>query len=748
MPVLNFPANPASQTPPNVYSPTSSPASTSNSVTYIWDGVKWESAGAAASAITQVSGKSPITVDNSDPANPIVGADDYVYTGGVPQTLPERLEQYVSVLDYGADPTGADDSASAIENALNSNPQKKVFFPKGTYRVTRTLSIINTTYAMVGERTERAQNGPSTGFNNAVTIDFEGAAGSWIVDKVVTGSATATVGPYVHENINFETGDANGFRFGDESITVSDTGSGADSQAYNFGVIFKQCNLQGATAFQSEDASDGRVTRLGTTAVNLVKGFESVFEDVSFKNFGTGLRFYGCDKPVIDRVRGQAEVCIDCIGSGSFTVQNVIENFQSEGWKFCAIRNDNVGMAVNNLRLEGNKGQSGTAPVNGMGVFVLPQVTDPVRASVNGGSLQVVFPTGMNDIIIPGLSLLELETETGDVYRVMADTVQGRNVYVSGGYFRFIEYLQFVQVRRIHGYGVLHYQSSFGTEVTNASVNVYNNCPAFVYKSSRSSMHITNATTESGNSGNNACVALGNMPGETFYMNPQLCLTSCSALLTPEEPNPYIVSTNFADANGDPGNSNNSKRPTGDIYNELRTVRRQWVYTPHTMGLTRNNQNKVTWRKLDGDANTDQSSWAWVLEPTITEANVLRITDETLPSVNIGYIGIEIRVRAKSGNSTTISVNAEGNGGGNILNAEPITELGGIVTIKRRRPTQWFGPRTTDTGLKITTSGTAYITGVVITQYYPTDNTYLMSPDSTVFNITVANDGTLSATPV
>ena len=86
MPVLNFPANPASQTPINVYSPTSSPASTSNSVTYVWDGVKWNSAGAVASAITQVTGESPITVDNSDPANPVVGIDGrFQYTTSVAQ---------------------------------------------------------------------------------------------------------------------------------------------------------------------------------------------------------------------------------------------------------------------------------------------------------------------------------------------------------------------------------------------------------------------------------------------------------------------------------------------------------------------------------------------------------------------------------------------------------------------------------------------------------------------------------------
>lgn len=741
MPVLNFPANPASQTPINVYSPTSSPASTSNSVTYIWDGVKWNSAGAVASAITQVTGESPITVDNSDPANPIVGADNYVYPGGSSQTLQNRLEQYVSVLAYGADPTGANNSATAIENALNGNPTKKVFFPAGTYRITRTLSITNTTYTMVGERNERAQNGPATGFSNAVTIDFQGLEDTWLVDQVTTGSSTATVGPYVHENINFETGDANGFRFGDEGIAVSDSGSGSDSQAYNFAVIFKQCNLQGATAFQSEDLADGTVTRLETTAVNLVKGFECVFEDVSFRNFGTGLRFFACDKPVINRVRGQAEVCIDCVGSGSFTVQNVIENFQSEGWKFCAIRNDNVGMAINNLRLEGNRGQSGSTPVNGMGVFELPGVT----ASVQAGSLEVLFSKGVNNIIIPKLSLLELETNSGYVIEVMAESVSNKRVVVTGGYFRFAEAMVFTKVRRIHGYGVLHYQSSFGTEITNASVNVYHDCPAFVYRSSRSSMHITNATNESGNSGSNKCVALGNMQGEGSYMNPQLVLNSCSALLTPREPNIYVVSTNFFDVYG---NAAVQKRPDSDSFDNVRVVQRQWIYTPRTSGVTKLGQTQLTFKKVGGDPNTNQSDYAWDLEDSIQEPRTVRIIDETLPSVDVGYIGIEIRVRAKSGNSTTLTVNAEGVGGGTILNAEPITNEWSTIAIKRVLPAQWKGAKTTQTGLKLTTSDGAYVAGVVITQYLPTDNTYLMSPDNTIFNISVANDGTLSATSV
>ena len=41
---LNFPANPAGQTPVNTYSPSSTPDATSNGATYIWDGAAWTGA--------------------------------------------------------------------------------------------------------------------------------------------------------------------------------------------------------------------------------------------------------------------------------------------------------------------------------------------------------------------------------------------------------------------------------------------------------------------------------------------------------------------------------------------------------------------------------------------------------------------------------------------------------------------------------------------------------------------------------
>jgi hypothetical protein len=61
-------------------------------------------------------------------------------TGAVGRTVHEKLQEFVSVKDFGADPTGVADSTAAIQAAINSNPAE-VFFPEGTYRITSLLYI-------------------------------------------------------------------------------------------------------------------------------------------------------------------------------------------------------------------------------------------------------------------------------------------------------------------------------------------------------------------------------------------------------------------------------------------------------------------------------------------------------------------------------------------------------------------------------------------------------------------------------
>lgn len=52
-------------------------------------------------------------------------------TGAVTTTVQAKLRQYVSVIDFGADPTGAADATTAFTNAQTAN--KNIYIPPGTY---------------------------------------------------------------------------------------------------------------------------------------------------------------------------------------------------------------------------------------------------------------------------------------------------------------------------------------------------------------------------------------------------------------------------------------------------------------------------------------------------------------------------------------------------------------------------------------------------------------------------------------
>ena len=68
-------------------------------------------------------------------------------TGATTRTVKSKLQESVSVLDFGADPTGVADSTTAIQNAVNT--AHRVFFPEGTYK-TGSIAIPSNT-ALIGE---------------------------------------------------------------------------------------------------------------------------------------------------------------------------------------------------------------------------------------------------------------------------------------------------------------------------------------------------------------------------------------------------------------------------------------------------------------------------------------------------------------------------------------------------------------------------------------------------------------------
>ena len=66
----------------------------------------------------------------------------YTYPGGVDQTVQSRLEQYVSVKDFGAKGDGVTDDSDAIKAAIEAADGAKVHFESGkVYRITKTLDF-------------------------------------------------------------------------------------------------------------------------------------------------------------------------------------------------------------------------------------------------------------------------------------------------------------------------------------------------------------------------------------------------------------------------------------------------------------------------------------------------------------------------------------------------------------------------------------------------------------------------------
>jgi hypothetical protein len=93
-------------------------------------------------------------------------------TGAVATTVQAKLRESVSVLDFGADPTGVADSTDAFEKAIAT--LKKVYVPKGTYLVN---AIINNKTIIYGDGSSVTTLKP---YNTAIAVmTYAVQVGDW-----------------------------------------------------------------------------------------------------------------------------------------------------------------------------------------------------------------------------------------------------------------------------------------------------------------------------------------------------------------------------------------------------------------------------------------------------------------------------------------------------------------------------------------------------------------------------------------
>jgi hypothetical protein len=636
--------------------------------------------------------------------------------GGEQRTVESKLQDVVSVLDFGADPTGVDDSTTAIENAINNSHRKAVYFPRGIYKVTDTLNITVLSYSLVGERTERGQNTQfyRSGEYSAVRINFVPVdTTKFLVNMFQATGGINIIGPFEHKNLCFTLNGANGFQFGSETLDIEDSVT-PNGQAYVHGVRFENCNFETTGGSFGSDAN-GVITLTNRRHIGLAKCFESVVRDCSFNGGDYGIRTLGCDKFNVTGCRASAPRPLDFNGKNSFTVQHTVHDFQTEGWLVSPIRNNGVDLAVSNSRFEANVGSP-----TGYGRFVLPTCT----ATVTANSSTLTFSRSMDNILIPGWSVIELTDGTNtDTCHVTA--VSGTTVTISTANFRFTWSGTATTVTRIHTFGPLHAEGSFGSTYTNISAGAGTNCPAFVYVGCRGSMYLTNCFAEAGSYGDIQVLAVGNRSGSgQFAMNGQMVLSSCTALLTPNVPSPLIRVINWNETNGG-GDDGNTRGCGADTFDSLNKAQRKWVYTPARYQSSGNNNQTIAFKKISGDAGTNQSVYAWYLDGSNPGGRSLYIYDPSIPSAATGGLRILIRAKAVSAGTTLGLVSGSNLGGNNFITLALSTDWK-TYSVSLNVPSQWGSGGTSDRVLLLNASNDVYIAAVAILDEDPAaDRTYV-----------------------
>lgn len=122
---------------------------------------------------------------------------DPPFANAVETNVEAKLSQYVSVIDFGADPTGVTDSTSAVANAIAAIGAGKLFFPAGTYKGN---FVINSNVRIIGAGREEtifiAQStaSPIVHFTSDDSNEYYYIGGE---DFTVNGQGSATIGVQV-----------------------------------------------------------------------------------------------------------------------------------------------------------------------------------------------------------------------------------------------------------------------------------------------------------------------------------------------------------------------------------------------------------------------------------------------------------------------------------------------------------------------------------------------------------------------
>ena len=259
---------------------------------YIGNGTVADGAPAVGNTEIMTAGSSAFTTSLSHTYKGYLGDSTPIVTGAtgdVSRTLQQRLDDYVSVKEFGAKGDGSTADVVAIQRALDelysdtdqndARARRTLFFPAGTYSINASLTI--PPYAnLVGEGPDKTIITNSASATAMVTEDDDGN----IYGNIGDSSATTPTQIQI-SNMTIKTTTANG-------------GLSIDNATH---VYINNCKFQGTYTSKVDAPASKGITVRSTTALPCAN---IVFDQCQFTGFArlvdmsydvTNVRFTNCD---------------------------------------------------------------------------------------------------------------------------------------------------------------------------------------------------------------------------------------------------------------------------------------------------------------------------------------------------------------------------------------------------------------------------------------------------------------------
>lgn len=624
-----------------------------------------------------------------------------VISTGARARYARRRQVYVENYDgYVGD--GVNDDTAAVQAAQDDAGETGllVFPDNAIVLITDTITLPALRCAWAGVRAERGANSlaAAIGTYHSVRIMFRPVdTAKFLVSAWDGASNVGQIGPFHFRDLMFDLGDANGFEFGREDVDgdgVSDpipagNPTGPTQQRFVFGVRFERCAFD-MTNLPRTLGPNGEISGDVRRAIWLTKAYEGVVQDCSFKGGWTHIRMWECDADTVRGIRSQtAHLPIDLESTGP-SPQKKLEDIQIEGWMFTPIRMVSCQVNGNHLRLERLSSQysADTARLDLV-----------ATADVTAGSATVTFSASMDDILFPGLSLIEL-TDGTNTDTALVDTVDGTAVTVKSDGFAFDWSAAAATVTRIHGYGPIK-TGTFDVGLSNVSLASADDTPAFVMANSLGQVAIANAGQTVGSNGQNSLVVGNRFVGQAF-MHAQMVFSGCSPMCIADPSHPLVTVSNWRPNHGAGLYSTNARPQGGHLADEQSLTRRAWLYTPKSGITSTSNMHDTRFLPVAGDGGSTQHVWGWA----ILAATNHRWDDATLPSEG-GPLRIRVRARAQT-TGGTLTVDGRGTSGVTTFMSPSLTTDWQTFEVVVPVPIQWTvaDGRTTSTLVRVNFNAT------------------------------------------